>query len=1052
MYRWYKTTTALLIFLASVCSSAESYGQDSLLVSGKIFAGKNIPVSGVSVSIEGVFEAPAISDENGEFQLTAASGNVWLIISPVSKYKSRREYLNDRTNITIQLTEDDLVSGYDEVLSLYTSSLRRDIISAYDAPNPDQAILYPYQSIDQHLQGVTPGLLVTGRSGMPGTGTTSHLRGIRSMYTNNQPLYIVDGLPIEPSGIFQSDIDGNDYNPLSGLDPNDITNITLLKDYMSSAIFGMSASNGVVLIETLKPTEVQTTIDLALRTGISTQPDQIPQLNSNQYKTLANELLISSGQPEEEYSISYPALYSTANDPEHYRYNHNTNWQNEVFSNGLIYDFYVRVRGGDEIARYGLSVGYLNHQGIIKNTSFDRFNVRFVGTFNVFHWLRMYISSNLVNSNMDLRESARVPQTSPILTSLFKSPLLTPFQFDENGKQIASLENVGALGVSNPLAVINKFEGHQRNYRFATSFRIEGDISKSLKLNSLFGLNMNSLNENTFLPNTGMELYYDGEAYNVARSIKNYLNSIYSDTYLRFSKEFNSKHHISAAAGVRVWMNKFQIDWGLTKNSHERDEYKQLQTGISYLREMGGENSKWNRLTFYGNGGYSFKSKYFINASLIIENSTRVGKNATDVLNINGRPFGLFYSVGGAWRISSEAFMNSIYWLEDLRLRASYGIVGNDDIGNLTSLNYYTITHYRETSGMIPGPISEENIKFEVNKQFNTGLDISLLGNKINLAANLYQTRTEDMLVFEPQPSLIGFSTVPTNNGELLNKGWELGFFSRILDRGKLKWDVGINLAQFKNTVERIKDNQVITPFEGGEFISRVGEPVLSFYGYVFEGVFSSQDQADAAGLKTETGVPYGPGDAIFKDFSGPEGIPDQVINEYDKTIIGSPIPELFGGLHNTVKYGRWSLLASIQFVSGLEVYNYLRYQNEKMTDLANQSTHVLNRWFTEGQVTSVPRAAWNDPSGNSSFSTRWIEDGTYMRLKNITLAYTVPDKIFFMRNAQIYVTATNLYTWSRYLGYDPEFSFSNYTMEQGIDYGLMPHTRKFMIGIKIGL
>ncbi len=1052
MYRWQHTTVILLIFLASVCNSTGIFGQDSLLVTGKIIAGKNLPVSGVSVSMEGIYTAPAITDENGDFQLIAPSGNVWLIISPAADYKSRREYLNNRTNINIQLTEDDLVSGYDDVLSHYKSSLRRDFISAYHAPDPGQAMLYPYQSIDQHLQGIVPGMLVTGRSGMPGSGTTSHIRGIRSMYTNNQPLYIVDGLPMEPSGLFQSNIDGSDYNPLSSLDPNDITNITILKDYMSSSIFGMRASNGVILIETLKPTEVQTTIDISLRTGISMQPDQIPQLNGSQYKTLANEVLISSDQPEEEYKLNYPALYSTVNDPEHYRYNHNTNWQDKVFTNGLINDFYIRVRGGDEIARYGLSVGYLNHRGIIENTSYDRFNTRFVGTFNVFSWLRMFVSSNLINSNSDLRESARIHQTSPILTSLFKSPLLIPYQFDEEGQQLETLENVGPLGVSNPLAIINNFEGRSRNYRFATSFRIEGDITRDLKINSLFGLNLNSLNESTFLPRAGMEKYYDNEADNVARSLKNNLYSIYSDSYLGFNKEINSKHSITAAAGMRVLMNRFQIDWGLTKNSHASDEYKQLQDGTPYLREMGGENTMWNRLTFYGNGGYSYKSKYFINASLISEYSTRVGKNAEDVIRIGGRPFGLFYSFGGAWRISSEEFLNNFYWLEDLKIRISYGLVGNDDIGNLSALSYYTLTHYRETSGMISGSISEQDIKFEVNKQLNTGLDISLLGNKLYLAVDLYQTRTEDLLVFEPQRSMIGFATVPANNGELLNKGWEVELFSRILDRGKLKWDMGLNLSGFKNSVEQIKDNQVITSFEGGEFISRVGEPVLSFYGYVYDGVFSSEDDAKAAGLTTETGVPFGPGDARFKDLSGPEGIPDKVINEYDKTIIGSPIPDFYGGFINTLRYGRWSVNVSLQFVSDLEVYNYLRYQNEKMTDLSNQSTSVLNRWFTEGQLTDVPRAVWNDPVGNASFSTRWIEDGTYIRLKNLTLAYTVPDKIFFLRNAQIYVTASNLYTWHRYLGYDPEFSYSNYTMEQGIDYGLMPQSKKFMIGIKLGL
>ncbi|MBL7113216.1 MAG: SusC/RagA family TonB-linked outer membrane protein [Bacteroidales bacterium] len=1052
MIRRNKLIAALLFITASVWINTVCSGQDSFMVRGKILGGKNLPVQGVSVSIEGVVAPPVISSDSGDFQLEAPSGNVWLIIAPVSKFKSRREFLNNRSNVTIQLTEDDLVAGYDEILNIYRTTLRRDFISASDSPDPENTKLYPYQSIDQYFQGIVPGLLVTGHSGMPGSGAVSYLRGIRSIYTNNQPLYIVDGQPIETPGLFSSTIDGNEYNPLSSIDPLDITNITILKDYLASATYGMRGSNGVILIETLKPTEVETSIDISMRTGISMQPDKIPQLEANHYKTLANEMLISSGQPEEEYEESYPALYSTEYDEEYYRYNHNTNWQNHIFSNGLLNDYYLRIRGGDEIARYGLSVGYLNHQGIIDNTNYNRFNIRFVGTFNIFQWLRMYVSSNLNTGRTSLKESARSRETSPIYTSLAKSPLLIPYQFDEDGKRLATLEDVGPLGISNPLAVIRLFEGNSKNYRFATSFRVEGDLTQDLKLNSLIGLNFNSTNEDTFLPNTGMELYYDDEAYNVSKSLKNYLYSFYSDNYLNFSKELNNSHKISAAAGVRFHLNTFQIDWGVGKNSHESDEYKTMQFGPLFLKEMGGENAKWNRMAVYGNGGYSYKDRYFIGASIIGENSTRVGKYAKGVIYIGEQPFGLFYSAGAAWRISSEYFLKNLYWLEDLKLRVSYGIVGNDDIGNLSALEYYTITHYHETSGMIPGPITKQDIKFEVNKQLNTGVDLGLLGNKVYLSLDLYRTRTEDLLVFEPQPTLIGFTTIPANNGELLNKGWELSFFSRVISLGKFKWDIGLNLASFKNTVESIKDNQVITPFEGGEFISRAGEPVLAYYGLLYKGVFSTSEEAEAAGLTTEKGVPFGAGDAIFADLSGPDNAPDGVINEYDKTIIGSPIPDYFGGFSTFLSYGRWSLNTRIQFVTGNELYNYLRYQNEKMSDLANQSTRVLNRWFNEGQITDVPRAVWNDPVGNASFSTRWIEDGSYVRLKNISLSYTIPDNFFFFRNALFFVTATNLFTRAKYLGYDPEFSYSTYTMEQGTDYGLMPHTRKFLVGVKLGL
>jgi TonB-linked SusC/RagA family outer membrane protein len=1057
MLKWFRIPLFVLVCTSPLWKNSLAAGQDSLPVSGTITGSHNEPIQGVAVSIEGVYDAPAITDSSGKFQLVSPEGDAWLLIVPVDTYKSRRIYLNNRRELSIQLTAADMESGYDEVGNLFRPGLRRNILSAYHSPDAEKSLFYPNPSIDQYFQGHIPGFLATIQSGMPGAGATSYLRGMRSLYTNNQPLYIVDGLPLEDPGIFQSNLSGYAYNPMFSIDPMDITNITILKDYLGSAVYGMRGSNGVVLIETLKPTEIQTRIVASFRTGLSLEPRQITQLNSRQYKTLANEVLMTSGSYEEDYKMEYFPIYATEDNLEYYKYNNNTNWQDEIYRNALMNDFYLRIHGGDEIARYGLSVGYLNHQGIIKETNASRFNVRFVGSFNVFQWLSMYISSSLVNTQASMKESALSRETSPILTSLFKSPMLVPYQFDKNGGQLKTLEEVNSLGTSNPVAIINKFEGRNSNTRFATSFRVEANLwQEYIKLTSLLGINFNSLNENVFMPNSGMELYYDREAWNAAKSLKNYLYSFYNDNYISYKQEFNRRHLVTAAAGLRIHQNRFEIDWGVAKNAHKRDEYKQLQNGVSYLREMGGECSRWNRLGIYSNLGYSFRNKYFIGANLITEYSSRTGKNASDVMLIGGEPFGLFYSLGAAWRLSGESFLRDIPWLEDLKLRASYGRVGNDDIGNLSALDYFTVVHYRETSGMIPGTVTDQSIKFEVNRQMNAGLDLGILGNRLFLTFDLYNTKTEDLLVFEPQPTFTGFVTIPANNGEISNKGWETGLHARVFEKNKIKWDLALNLAKFTNTVDAIKDDAVITPFEGGQFISKVGQPILSFYGYQYNRVYATSDeaadQARRGGLTTEKGVPFGAGDAKFNDLSGSNGTPDGIINEFDWTIIGSPVPDVFGGISNTFRYGRWSLSATLQFVLGQEVFNYLRYQNEKMTNISNQSSNTLNRWTTEGQLTDVPRALYMDPIGNADFSTRWIENGSYLRLKHITLAYTIPEKIWFLRNLEVFATATNLFTWSKYLGYDPEFSFSYYTMEQGIDYGMMPHTRNFILGLSIGL
>ncbi len=1058
MFKHPKIHVFILLYTLLFGGNSMATGQDSLIVTGTITGIHNEPVSDVAVSIEGVYQPPVITDSLGQFQLVPPSGDRWILIEPADdKYKSRRVYLNRRGELSIQLTPMNMDSGYDEIGSLFRTEVRRNIPYAYSSQDPNKTMYVPGQSIDQVLQGKIPGLLSTSQSGMPGAGVNNNLRGIRSIFTNNQPLYVVDGIPIEESGVFQSSLTGHNYNALFSINPKDITNITILKDYLASSIYGVRGSNGVVLIETLQPTEIQTRIVSSYRTGLSMEPRQISQLNSRQYKTLANEVLMTSGLFEENYKNDFFPLFTTANDPEYYKYNNNMNWQDKVYRNALMNEYYLRILGGDEIARYGLSVSYLNHNGIINETNANRFNVRFVGAFNVFNWLKMDINSSLVNTQANIKESALSKQTSPILTSLYKSPMLFPYQFDKDGGQLKTLEEVNSLGVSNPVAVIERFEGHEKNYRFATSFRMEANIWKEyLKMTSLVGINYISLNEKVFMPRSGMELYFDQEAWNAAKSLKNYLNSFYINNYFSYRQEFKHIHLFTASAGLRMQQNRFQIDWGIAQNSHLSDKYKQLQDGVSYLRTMGGESSRWNRLGAYTQAGYAFRNKYMINASLVTEFTSRTGNNSHDVVWIGGNPYGMFYSIGGAWRLSGESFFRDVTWLEDLKLRISFGKTGNDDIGNLSSLNYYTVIHYRETSGLIPGTKNDQSIQFEENQQTNVGIDLSLWGNRTSFTFDLYSGKTKNLLVFEPQPSFIGFVTIPTNNGEVSNRGWETSFSTRIIEKNKMVWDLAFNAAKVKNRLVAIKDGAVIAPFEGGALISKVGHPILSFYGYQYNGVYaSSEDAADTdrgGGLATERGLLYGAGDAKFSDISGPDGKPDGIINEFDRTILGSPFPDFFGGISNTFRLGRWSVIADLQFVTGHQVYNYLRSQNEKMTDLSNQSSNTLNRWTTEGQLTNVPRALYNDPMSNAAFSSRWIEDGSYIRLKYLTFAYTVSEKVGFLQNMEVYVTATNLWTWTKYLGYDPEFSFSYYTMEQGIDYGKMPHTRSFMLGINLGL
>ena len=1057
MSRYYYLLTLLIVlFAGSLLYPCKA--QDQIQVNGVVVDEKGLPLPGISISLEGVFIDPVITNENGEFSISSPNKYQWIVVSPVETYKAKKIYLNGIENITITLSSIDLITQDDLVLDIYNEELKRNIVSSVQTLQANDIHKSSNISTDEFFQTNIAGAFTIHHTGMPGSGAVNYIRGIKSMNTNNQPLYVIDGMPLESPAIFSPLLDGYSYNPLSSLDPNDITSISILKDFSAGSAFGLQGNNGVVLIETLKPTAVSTTIDFSARTGIVSAPQQIPQLEATQYKSLANEVLISSGIFEEDFPALYPGLSITPSDPGFYNYGNNTNWQNEIFSNSLVNDYYLRIMGGDQIARYSLSVGYLNHNGIVKNTNYNRFNVRFVGTFSLFRWLRLYVSSNLARSGSELLESARIKQTSPILSALAKNPLMIPYEFDADGNRLETYSDLDELGVSNPSVTINDFFARNKNYRFLTSIRLEGDISGNLKLNSLVGININSLDETIFMPNHGMELYYNGEAFNASKSLKDYFLSLYNDNNITYRKEFNQQHLVKASLGFRLSANTFEEDWGIAKNSNENDEYRSLQSGTSYLRELGGQANKWNRLAMYSRMNYTFRDRYLLHAGIISETSSQIGRNAdesvgsNDLIMLGDVPFGLFYSIGGAWRISSEFFLQDYSWLEDLKLRLTWGSAGNDDIGSEDALRYYQIKLYRESSGMIPGNMSDRTLRHESGTQLNTGIDLSLFANRLSLSVDYFSGKNENLLVYEPQLFYTGFNSVANNNGSVSNEGWEIAVFSRIISKGSFSWDMGLNISSFKNEILEISADEIITDFQGGSFVSRKGESLLNFYGFQYDGVFATQKEADEAYLRNERGIFFGAGDAKFLDLSGPEGKPDGFIDDFDKTMIGSPIPDLFGSVFTSFTYGIWSLSGSLQFVKGNEVFNYVRSQNEKMSDLSNQSANVLQRWQYSGHETNVPRASWEDPAGNSEFSSRWIEDGSYLRLKDLTISCNIPRKFLIFRDAEFFLTGSNLLTFTNYLGYDPEFAVSFNTMEQGIDYGLMPLTRKIMIGIKVGL
>ena len=1015
---WERAVLIVSVLLLSIFSSQaqKELPKDSILVKGVIVSGTNTPLPNITISVEGSQKLPVVTNEAGEFSIELNAGDNWLLISPASDYKTKRIFLNHRKELKIYLTDNDLSAGDDPMTILSQKTIKKDIVSSYFELNADGSSKTSAISIDEYMQGKVPGMNTIRREGAPGTGAISFMRGINSINANNQALYVVDGIPIENPGLFKSNLDGYAYDPLGAVNLLDISKVTIVKDPTVTSVYGSKASNGLVLIETLDPSATQTSIDVDLRTGYSLAPSNlIPQLNAGQHKTLASEELFSSGMFEENIKLAYPDLFLTKNDPRFIDYQHNTNWQDKIFADAMFTNINLKVKGGDAIARYGLSFGYTTSKGVIKTTGYDSYNLRFVGRLNIFTWLRMNAGVSLNYNSSNMKESAKVKETNPILAALAKSPMLNPYQYDLNGNMITALSEVDELGVSNPVAIIDNFKASNSNYHFLSTMGFEGqlDKNKNLMLISNFSITYNALKEQIFMPNHGMAHYYNDEAINVAKATTDYLLSIYNNTYLAYNKIFNKVHKLNSSTGFNVMTNKYQLDWGLTMNAPENDQYQDLQNGANNLRQIGGENRNWNWVSLYENVNYAFKDKYLVSASVSLDGSSRVGDQAINTFEIANNPFGLFYGGGLGWRLSSEPFLNKLSWLDELKLRLTFGKSGNDDIGESNASDYYQAVKFRETVGLYPAIIPNNELSYETVNQLNAGSDIALFGNRVKITIDAFQTNVSDMLILTPMKSYMGYSYRPENGGQMQNKGYELSTSLRIFDRRSFKWDFHANFSKISNEITNLKGDRMISQIEGGEIVNQVGSSANSFYGYIFTGVYSSEQEAITANLLNDKMVRYSAGDAKFVDISGPNGIPDGIINQYDKTAIGSSMPNFYGGIQNTFTYKKWTLNTLINFVSGNKIFNYVRYQNEKMTGLENQSANVLNRWQYDGQVTDVPRAIWNDPIGNSSFSTRWLEDGSYLRIQNVSLSYKIPNKFLQFRNAEFYISANNVYTIS---------------------------------------
>jgi TonB-linked SusC/RagA family outer membrane protein len=1028
--------------------TAVSKTAPKITISGTVKEGATgKPLPGISISA-GLYSA-ALTDDKGQFKIRVSNYHAVITVSGPG-YQRKVVALKGKSSVTVSLFEEGYTSQYELTQLPFSTVSKNQVPFAAASINTQGNWNRGLETPDSYLQGRIAGLDVVRRSGTPDIGADMLLRGYNSLYATNQPLIVVDGIMYDNNNYAKSIISGHITNHFADIDLKDIDNITVIKD--GNSTYGTRGSNGVILITTGRAKDVATRFDFAAYGGYNSSVKELPVMQADNYRIYLADVLKSIPGVTDAQIQAQPYFNDSPN-ANYYTYHQNTNWQKQVMNSSASQNYYLKVTGGDNIATYALSVGYLGNHGLTNNTNLTRYESRFNANLNLSKKLTSRVNIAFTKGEQNLRDQGQVYNTNPLYLSLIKAPFMYPNQISATGIESPNLAKADTFGVSNPVAAANKIKGLNRNYRFVGSVGFDYALSREFALKTILGLTYDKVREDIFYPSNGIAplnfnnfIANDVAAANVQR-----LFSLYNDTRLQYNHEFNKSNQIAANLGFRYNNSNSESDYGYGFNTAS-DDFVSLSGANSSTRIVGGALGKWNWLNTYANVDYNAFNKYFLSFNIAVDGSSRFGNDIPGALSINGYKYAVLPSLAASWLVSSEKFMADNKFIELLKLRASYGLVGNDDIGNYSAKSLYTSQNFLSRQGLVPLGIGNPGIQWESVAKLNAGIDAGFLNGRLNISVDVYNDRVKNMLIYQPVNTGTGFTYALTNSGGMRNNGIELDITGRLVNHSAFKWDMGINVSANRNQVITLPGgNSIISSYGGATFITQLGQAANLFYGYKTNGVYTSNAEAAASGLtnKLASGgtASFQGGDVRFVDVNG-----DKVIDEKDKQVIGNPNPDLVGAYSNRLTYKRWSLDAMFSFSVGNDIYNSTRASLESVSGVQNQSLAVVNRWRVDGQVTDIPRASYGDLQANSRFSDRWIENGSYMRLRTLSISYNVPVKSGFLRSATVYAMGNNLFTLTKYLGYDPEFSATGSIFSRGVDVGLEPMVTSMQLGVRIGL
>ncbi len=989
---------------------------------------------GVNVILKGTTTG-TVTDVNGDYSIDVSSEDAVLVFSSVG-FIQQEVRVGSQSVVNVSMLVD--VSSLDEVVVVgYGSQNKAELTSSISSIAPDEIKEMPVVGVDQQIQGRAAGVVVVNNTGEPGGGITMRIRGTSSIGSGNEPLFVIDGMPIENTQTANRNVGNARINGLSQVNPSDIESIEILKDAAATAIYGARASNGVVLITTKRGAEGVSEFSIDAYAGVSQLTSRYDILGASDFAVLNNEGRAQIGEDPiyTQDFINNPTI--------------DTDWQDEIFRTANVYSMNINARGGNKTTGYMVSGGYLNQEGTIIDSKFERYSMRANIDHRINNFIKLganfygaFIDQDRVRNDGgpdagDASHYSHIYGPPVLSTALVKNPA-SPV-YDENGDYYV---DTLALNYVNPVRQAKDIDIDFQATRLMPSLFLNISLTKNLMLTSRFSADIRNENEEWWNPPApNLPVGTDGTGQTSRRTYDKLMWTL--DNYFTYDLDLGEGSNFSVLVGNSLQKSSTESSFVLAA-SIESPFIRTLNAGVDY-DVVESNKEAWSLASFFGRINYDYKNKYLLNVNARYDGSSRFGEN---------NRFGFFPSAAVGWNISREDFMSSVSSVQELKIRVSYGLTGNQAIGNYASralMNVGTGTNignnYTGKTGAKFQNLASDDLSWEETAQLNIGLDGSILKNRLSVAVDYYIKTTDDLLFNVPLPRQTGFSNIVGNSGKMENRGIEFTLNSTNISTQDFQWTTSFNISRNKNKILELLDDEdvIVGSNTTGYSIARVGESI-SFYTYQREKLVNPED-----------------GTVTLIDQNN-----DEVINTDDLVITGNPFPDFFGGLRNFFTYKNFDLDIFFQYSYGNDIYNLTRRTLEIMNVpnegiITGNTTQKAfdNRWQNPGDVTEYPKVNFDQTNNNfNQAHDGWIEDGSYMRLKTLTVGYNFNSTLLerlSMSRARIYFSANNILTFTNYSGFDPEvdhyqgvFGGANSGLRKGYDYGDYPQAKTYVVGINV--